>query len=404
MEEITLPARLGQTTQDTADAARGAAERVLEAYAASPSAAGGRAGDPGPAILAALVAAGQARPPELAGAAPASRALVAWLGQLRRPAHMGLLGSGAAGQLLALRVAASTWPRLAGLAEVARRRLSERVAAVPWAATSVGWNDYDLVTGPAGILLALAADPAASAADRAPLVAHLARLCARDDLAGLCVGQYRDDELRSWNFGRINLGLAHGLPGVAAALRAAADADGLTRQAQRLLRRIAGRLVDEAFTDQRGVLSWHRRSGRRSSPASQASYRQAWCYGCPGVAWTLWEVGRVLGDASLREFAVTAAGSLIAAWDDDFYLDGLDICHGAAGLLLLFDSFSRHAGLPGAAGLRDHLAGHLLGHLAAAERLAGSNCSLQSGGSGVIAALLTACGGDRRWLAAAGLR
>ena len=393
-----------QAAATQAAAAQAAAELMLSSYPAAAAGPGhDRAADPGPAILAALVSAGRA-PAELAGETAAERAVIAWLRQLSRPAPTGLLGNGAAGRMLALRLAAGVWPRLAGLAEAVRQSLCRRVARVPWAVTELAWGDYDLVTGPSGTLLALAAEPGASAADRAPVIGHLAGLCATDDLAGLRVGQYRDEDLRGWNFGRINLGLAHGLPGVALALAAAADADGLSEPGEQALRRLAARLAREAFTDPRGVLTWPPGSGRAGPGAAAARRRQAWCYGCPGVAWALWESGRVLGDDGLRDLAESSAGSLIGAWDDEFYLDGLDICHGAAGLMLVYDSFSRHAGLPGAAGLRDHLAGHLTARLGQLSQLAETNCSLQSGASGVLAALLTTGGADRRWLAATGLR
>ena len=387
------------TAVSTLSAVRSVAEQVLDAFAASAQQDG--AGDPGPAILATVVAGAAAGPHSLTDGTPASRAMLAWLGQLRRPAPLGLFGGGAAGRMLAMRLAAGTWPRLDHPAGVLRARLTARAAAASWAASELSWTDYDLITGPSGVLLAFAADPAISAAQRAPLIGHLTRLCARDDLAGLRVGQYRGEELRGWNFGRINLGLAHGLPGVAAALRAAADADGLAGAVERPLRRLAGRLIDEAFTDSRGVITWGAGS-RDGQPTLRASGRQAWCYGCPGIAWTLWEAGRVLGDDRVSAFAARAASSFIAACDSD--AEDLGICHGVAGLLLVFDAFSRHADLPGAQHLADRLAGRLAGRLEALGELAVEDCSLQSGATGALAALLTVHGGDRRWLAAAGLR
>ena len=112
--------------------------------------------------------------------------------------------------------------------------------------------------------------------------------------------------------------------------------------------------------------------------------------------------------------ASQAATSFIRAYDDDFYLfpsgadryggERLGICHGAAGLLAIFDSFARHTDVAGAATLRDHLTGYLGDRLDAVAALARGDCSLQNGASGVMAALLTVAGGDRRWLAAVGLR
>jgi hypothetical protein len=371
------------------------------------------------------MASGRVEPGELPG-----RALLAWLRELRDPGYPGLMSGGAAGRLFALRIAAIAWPTLAGVAAAMRARLCGYVATRPWATCDVGWADYDLVTGPAGILLAFAADPAIDAASRVPLVAHLAQLCAEDDLRGLRVGQYRDEELRGWNYGGINLGLAHGLPGVVAALRAAADVDGLTPVTESALRHLTGRLLAESCADARGVLTWPFGSdgtagtaggtaGTAGRPSVRtvrrtASRREAWCYGCPGIAWTLWEAGRVLGEPELQAFAGRAAASFIDAYDDDFYLcarpgddfdrETLGICHGAAGLLVIFDAFTRHAGLPGAAELRDHLAGYLGDRLDAVVGLARRDSTLQCGASGVLAALLTAADGDRHWLAALGLR
>jgi hypothetical protein len=407
--------------ESTLTMARPEIRQVADAVLDVSAAAVGGNGDAGPAMLATAVAMRDA------SGETAARALVAWLRQLRFPSHAGLLSGGTAGRLLALRIAASTWPRLDGLAGVLRSRLCAHIAGRPWAVSDVGWADYDLVTGAAGTLLAFAADPAVDPADCDAVITYLTTLCARDDLAGLRAGRYRDDKQRQWNQGRINLGLAHGLPGVVAALSAAADADGLIPVLDQALRRLAGLLLAESFTDSRGVLTWPLAvSGAATVGAPVAvswpsatdsvgrltdGRRQAWCYGSPGIAWPLWEAGRVLGEPDIQAVAAQAATSFIAAYEDDFYLypardrrERLAICHGAAGLLVIFDAFARHADLEGAAALRDHLLTYLSDRLEAVAELARTDCSLQSGASGVVLALLTAAGGDRRWLTAIGLR
>jgi len=95
--------------------------------------------------------------------------------------------------------------------------------------------------------------------------------------------------------------------------------------------------------------------------------------------------------------AVEAMRTLCAAYDPHHHLDHdpLAVCHGAAGVLLVADAFARHAGLPAAAALRDDLAAHLTERLDAVTRL---DATLLSGAPGVLAALLTAAGGDRGWL------
>jgi len=311
---------------------------------------------------------------------------------------------GLAGCLVGAQLASGTWPAMSGLAACLRSVLEERAAMRSWRIQEVGWRDYDLVTGPSGIALALATDPTCSPASVSPVGAHLAALCDTDDLERLRVGVYRGETLRGWNYGRINTGLAHGVAGVVAALRTIADVTAAGDEITMPLRRAARWLVRQSFTDARGVLTWPSAARDGRAGPSQASRRQAWCYGTPGVAWSLWEAGRVLDDPELQSFALDAAGSFLEGYDDAFYLDGLGICHGAAGLLLIADAFARHAGLPAAAELRAHLERYLLDHLDEAVASSAKDCSLLSGSSGALIASLTLSLGDRRWLPAIALR
>ena len=274
----------------------------------------------------------------------------------------------------------------------------------PWQLQEVGWRDYDLISGPSGIVLALASDSDCSPVHLLPAAAHLVALCDTDDLRRLRVGAYRYEELRGWNYGRINTGLAHGITGVIAALRAIAQTAGIDEELAVALKRTTSWLVAQSFTDGRGVLTWPSVAVDGSLGLPQASRRQAWCYGAPGVAWTLWEAGRVLGDTDLQSFALASASSFLTAYDDAFYLDGLSICHGAAGLLLITDAFSRFAELPGTGELRDHLECYLLDHIDEAVDSTTTDPSLLSGTSGAIAAVLTLQTGDRTWLPVFGLR
>lgn len=379
-----------------------AAESLLDAYAAEAESAR-QPVDPGTAVLATLVTGGK-RP---AADSAAARAMMAWLRGFSLPVHHpGLAGGGATGRMFGLMIAAATWPRLEKPLAAQRDLLLAYVADPDWRYELIGWQDYDLVVGPSGVLLAFAADPGLDAAVRAPLVDRIVRLCRDRDLSGLRVGRYRGDKRLDWNVGRINLGMAHGLPGVMTALRAAAETDGLGEEQAEVLRRLAARLVAESYVDDRGVITWPfgtvRMDGHRASTGD--GRRQAWCYGAPGNAWALWETARLLGDEEMAAYAVASARSFLAAYDDDLYLDGLGLCHGAAGLMLVFDAFARYAGLPEAATLADHLADHLMGSLDEPGALAASGWSLLQGAPGVLSALLTRGGGDRRWLTALALR
>jgi hypothetical protein len=375
--------------------------------------------DPGPLLVAALLSARPGAGAALDSGSPAAAAARTWLAASRgRAAHLGVSGRGLAGFVLALRQAATVWPMLRPLAVRARGQLVAQAELRPWHREPVSWPDYDLITGASGTLLTLAADPDCVPADCAATVAHLVGLSAAVGLPGLRLGRHRDDELIGWNYGRVNCGMGHGAPGVAAALCGAADAGALPPEGVEALRNVTSWLAGQSFVDARGVRTWPAggfdAAGRPGAGAGapHAARRQAWCYGTPGNSWTLWEAGRVLGDPGLTALAEQAAGSFIAAYDDDFYLDEdypdrVGICHGAAGLLLIFDAFARYAGLPGAAALAEHLAGFLVARLDRIVAGQDADPTLLSGAGGVVAALLTYHGGGaggRPWLAAFGLR
>jgi hypothetical protein len=391
---------------------RDAAVGVLEAYVNTPGADGPSGWgfeDPGPLLVAALLADGG----DVQSDPLLYRTVKAWLsGSGRNTGNLGLCGRGMAGFVLALAQASSVWPVLREPASGARARLVALSAEAPWRRRDVGWEDYDLILGPSGTLASLAADPACTASECAPTADHLIRLCVDEDLGGLRLGRHQGDGLRDFNVGRVNCGIGHGAPGVMAGLQVAARAGALPDGGLDALRRLATWLTRQSFVDPRGLLTWPtaERDLAGDRAVGRAAQRQAWCYGTPGIAWTLWEAAQALDDPALEALAMEAARTFLAAYDDDFYLIGayphhVGICHGAAGVLLTFDAFDRFAGLPGAAALRDHLAGYLHQRLEHMVRLAADELTMLSGASGVVAALLTyGRDGGRQWLQGFGLR
>ncbi len=369
---------------------------------------GRRHEDAGPAVLA-LLAAGTGHP---AAVDAARRALPAWLAGFRAGVgHGGLHDAGLTGFLAGVRLAATVDERLVPLVDRVRGSVLDWSAGRPWRSEAVTMRDYDLLVGAAGTLVTLATDPACPAPAREPVLRHHAALCDSDTHDRLRLARvYGPDSAHG--VGRVNTGLAHGVPGIIVALCAAADRAGAAPadDPRPALRRCAAWLRRESFVDARGVVTWTA-FGRDERPLPTApSRRQAWCYGTPGVAWALWEAGRVLHDAALRSFATGAMESFRAAWDDEFYLYGEDvddrvgICHGAAGTLAVADAFARHDGAAVAADLRDRLYRLLVARLDLVRRLGEERMSLLTGASGVAAVLLTVDGGTRAWLPLIGLR
>ncbi|MEV5981804.1 lanthionine synthetase LanC family protein [Streptomyces sp. NPDC052114] len=355
--------------------------------------------DFGPAVLAALTASASSSGTPPPRDAPASRAVAAWLRQLRHGCtHPGLFGWGLGGYLLGLRTAASVWPALGGLAGTAFRELAG--VAGRWHTRDLAWYDYDVVTGAAGTVLALAADPSCTQDDLTHAVGHLTALCDGGELSGLRVGRYKGEEMRGWNHGRVNSGAAHGAAGVALALCRAADTAGLTPQLTLSLDHLASWYLSRYESGVRGIVVWPPAGNLAHLPSRPLT----WCYGTPGIAWALWETGRILDDAPLREFALHVAASFLRGYDDEADRPDLSLCHGLPGLALVCDAFDRHARLPGAAALRDRLVGRVLERLEEVVELGERDCTLLTGATGACAALLTLETGDRTWLPAFGLR
>lgn len=372
-----------------------AAERMLGSWTASAATMTGTAGpDLGPAVLIALVADDRV----------ADAALRAWLRTAARPGGGPALHGGLGTVLTGLRLLAGRRPAVARAADRAAGVLA---AGDPARRTeNVGFTDYDLVSGAAGVVLAHGT--LGGPVPPAP-VAYLAGLAADPALAGLRIGGHAGHPLVGWTQGTIVTGLAHGVAGPLAALSLVPDPPVAA------VSHLAAWLTAHAQTDALGVTSWPHATGRAGpGPADPAGgpavvRRQGWCYGTPGVAWALWTAGDVLrraglpGGAALCADAGAAMSSLCAAFDPAVHLtdDPLGICHGAAGILLVADAFARHAGLAEAAGLRDRLAADLRARM---DEVLALDASLLAGAPGVLAALLTAAGGDRAWLRCLGLR
>ncbi len=124
--------------------------------------------------------------------------------------------------------------------------------------------------------------------------------------------------------GEVDLGLAHGVPGVVALLAASAPhrpaVDALLEGCVRFL--------------------------VRQSPAPG---RSAWCYGDPGVASALLLAARAHGDAAWEAHALALARRAAARPMADCGVEDAGLCHGATGLARIFGRIHRTTGDAGLA-------------------------------------------------------
>ncbi|WP_247697907.1 lanthionine synthetase LanC family protein [Streptomyces sp. RK75] len=238
---------------------------------------------------------------------------------------------------------------------------------------------------------------------------HLAALCDDLQLAGLRT-RYPGRPLLGWVDGRINTGMGHGVAGVTAALGAAVRRLGPRPELTAALSHTCHWLAGESFDDARDIRTWNGCGSDGAPRLPGANARQGWCYGTPGVSWAMWEAADVLGDGVAAAWAASAFTSLAEGFHEGYHLfgdhigDRLGLCHGAGGVLLVADALHRHGRLPAATGLRARLLAHLASHEEELATLADERYGLLSGGTGALAAMLTATGGSRTWLPCLGLR
>jgi hypothetical protein len=389
---------MGQTHSPAIASVVSLASDILEDYAsAQPGAKTIYGHDSGPMVLANVAHSVGAASDDL-------RELVArrWLDEL--PDQISSVGAfgGLGGFLAGVRAGIGIDDGFSLLYDHLVNHASRWLVGVRWRTSAVAWIDYDLFHGPTGLVLA-GATSTGPTEPFVPAARHLARLCEDPSLEGLRAGSEISPR-SAFNIGRINTGMGHGVTGVASALRHAVETFEDGGDYRPALRHACDWLVNEAYLADGDFITWPPVGRDGAMAAGVADRRQAWCYGTPGVAWTLWDAGRVLDDASLQLLGEEAMRSFCRVFDTDFCFpiddinEELAICHGVAGTLAVADAFARHAALREAAELRDQLDQYLLDRVDQITEIARTDMTMLSGAGGIVSAMLIAHGGDRNWL------
>ncbi|MCO1575630.1 lanthionine synthetase C family protein [Crossiella sp. SN42] len=248
-------------------------------------------------------------------------------------------------------------------------RLHDQLAAqaigmsLPRVERQVSDSDYDMITGAAGILAYLCSITAPGDALRAaidhvldylvwlsepPRDLTLTRRWLIDPQ--FCVQPGRDPD--DFPGGYLNLGMAHGIPGVLAALAAAWRAGHRRPGHEQALRRIVDWLLQVRRDDAHGPV-WATdipvaatgEEVRPDNPQDQV----AWCYGTAGVALSLLVASEALDDPGLHavaceSFAAVLRRTTVSASHSSTF------CHGLAGVLAICLEFAA----AGSATAREH--------------------------------------------------
>ncbi|MFD8705694.1 lanthionine synthetase C family protein [Kitasatospora sp. NPDC059648] len=258
-------------------------------------------------------------------------------------------------------------PSLRGLAD----RLGEQIVAGPRPEPGEGMPvaAFDVVSGAAGqlavavrlcsVLESSPSDPIRIAAEQ--LTEYLLRVTepdSRQRFGWLTPPDYyyaNSGYGEQAPHGMYNLGFAHGLPGIVAALCVAAVGGiGGSGPAEQL-ERITAWLVENRLTDEVSGAAWpsHLRAeegtGLPVAPLGQWSARAAWCYGAPGIGIALLNAAKVLGDTALEATAVGALQRVVDWAPAERNIFSPNLCHGHSGLLA---SYQRAYAVTGSASFR----------------------------------------------------
>ncbi|WUR11431.1 lanthionine synthetase LanC family protein [[Empedobacter] haloabium] len=155
--------------------------------------------------------------------------------------------------------------------------------------------------------------------------------------AGRFLGPLAPAESRK--HGHVDLGVAHGLPGVVLLLAGALRHGLATGDTTRYLREGAAALVALRGEPVDGACYPYYSSQRGGS-------RLAWCYGDLSVGFALHAAGAALSDPALGETAHVLVAERLAQPDESFGLADHALCHGHAGVLHLVGKMARERAEP----------------------------------------------------------
>lgn len=144
-----------------------------------------------------------------------------------------------------------------------------------------------------------------------------------------------------------NLGLAHGIPGIltflSIALIKGIKLEGQIQAIQTIVHWIRKKsFVTNCAIQWPCAVSFNEEINA-ITPSNEAS-RDAWCYGAPGIARSLYLAGKALNDENLKKFAGAAFRGIFSRTRKQWNIPGPSLCHGIAGLLLITNEMSKEAG------------------------------------------------------------
>ncbi len=144
--------------------------------------------------------------------------------------------------------------------------------------------------------------------------------------------------------GNFNLGLAHGITGILAFLSIATLRGIMIEGQKKTINLIVKWIRSKSFLLNSAIrwpycISFEEEIQNIKKQKVEA--KDAWCYGVPGIARTLFLAGKALCDEDLKKFAIKTFRGIFLRSKQEWNLLGPGLCHGVAGLLLITKEMSK---------------------------------------------------------------
>jgi lantibiotic modifying enzyme len=151
----------------------------------------------------------------------------------------------------------------------------------------------------------------------------------------------------------LNLGVAHGVPGIIALLGLVVAADIDARTTKRARARLDG-AVEWLFSQELRAATGGCFASGVGKNVPRAPARLAWCYGDPGIAATLLVAARATKERAWERAAMRIALRAAERPEADSGVRDVGLCHGAAGVAHVFHRLFRQTGEPRLAAAARH--------------------------------------------------
>jgi hypothetical protein len=279
------------------------------------------------------------------------------------PEHSSLF-SGTAGLCHALAFASKGRSRYLKILDVLESHLSSQILKKDIPAIDctiqkgrpVNFKAYDLISGFSGVGLYYLKNKHNHASEQ--IIKELLRLSVAMSMpirhhghlvpGWICPGEFlhQAEDRQRHPLGILNMGLSHGVPGLlgwmSIALKAGIEVPGQIAAMKTIIEWLKSKITkSQGLQFFRPRISFEQQINHTPSVSDHLSNREAWCYGTPGVARTLYLAGRALNDQDTIDFATDAFVSIFGRPYEQWNLVGPTFCHGVAGTLVITHLMAR---------------------------------------------------------------